>query len=90
VLKLSFVERLFQLNRKKLLSIPAFAAGYEYWRRMMDVIESLEAWKTARRLAKNAARSVRTHWLQFKRAQTSHRLQSRSLRYARSRGRRNY
>src|SRR6202011_1184611 len=39
VLKLSLVERLFQLNRKKLLSIPAFAAGYKYWRRMMDVIE---------------------------------------------------
>ena len=90
VLKLSFVERLFELNRKKLLSIPAFAAGYEYWRRMMDVIESLEAWKAARRLAKNAARSVRTRWLQFKRAKASHRLQSRSLRYARSRGRRNY
>jgi hypothetical protein len=85
VLKLSFVERLFQLNRKKLLSIPAFAAGYKYWRRMMDAIESLEAWKAARRLAKNA-----TRWLQFKRAQASLRLQSRSLRYARSRGRRNY
>src|ERR1700730_10969450 len=27
-LKLTFVERLFQLNRKKLLSIPAFASGY--------------------------------------------------------------
>jgi hypothetical protein len=80
VLKLSFVERLFQLNRKKLLSIPAFAAGYEYWRRMMDMIESLEAWKAARRLAKYAARSVRAHWLQFKRAQASHRPQFRWLR----------
>ena len=90
VVKLSLVERLFQLNRNKLLSIPAFAAGYEYWRRMMDAIESLEAWKASRRLAKNAARSVRTRWLQFKRAQASHRLQSRSLQYARSRGRRNY
>jgi hypothetical protein len=90
VLKLSFVERLFQLNRKKLLSIPAFAAGYKYWRRMIDVIESLESWKAARRLAKHAARSVRTHWLQFRRAQASHRLQDRSLRYARSWGRRNH
>jgi hypothetical protein len=90
VLKLSFVERLFQLNRKKLLSIPAFAAGYKYWRRMMDVVESLEVWKAARRLASNAARFVRTHWLEFKRARASHRLHYRSLRYAHSRGRRNY
>jgi hypothetical protein len=28
VLKLTFVERLFQLNRTKLLSIPAFSWGY--------------------------------------------------------------
>src|SRR3981189_943017 len=46
VLKLSWVERLFQLNRKKLLSIPAFATGYKYWRRMMDALKSLEVWKT--------------------------------------------
>jgi hypothetical protein len=90
VLKLSFVERLFQLNRRKLLSIPAFAAGYKYWRRMMDVVESLEVWKASRRLASNAARFVRTHWLEFKRARASHRLHFRSLRYAHSRGRRNY
>jgi hypothetical protein len=40
VLKLTFVEQLFQLNRAKLLSIPAFAWGYQYWRHMMDVVES--------------------------------------------------
>jgi hypothetical protein len=80
VLKLSFVERLFQLNREKLLSIPAFAAGYKYWRRMMDVLESLEVWKASRRLASHAVRVLRTRWLQFKRAQGSHRLQFRSLR----------
>jgi len=45
VLKLTFVERLFQLNRNKLLSIPAFAWGYQYWRHMMDVVESMEVWK---------------------------------------------
>jgi hypothetical protein len=80
VLKLSFVERLFQLNRKKLLSIPAFATGYKYWRRMMGVLESLEVWKASRRLASNAARFVRTRWLHFKRARGSYRLQLRSLR----------
>ena len=78
VLKLSFVERLFQLNRNKLLSIPAFAAGYRYWRRMMDVVESLEVWKASRRLASNAARFLRTRWLQFNRARGSYRLQFRS------------
>jgi hypothetical protein len=75
VLKLTCVERLFELNRKKLLSIPAFAAGYRYWRRMMDVIESLEVWKASRRLANRAAQIVRLRWLQLKRAQRSYRLQ---------------
>src|SRR6478672_10524559 len=59
VLKLTFVERLFQLNRNKLLSIPAFAWGYQYWRHMMDVIESLEVWRASRRLAADAARMFR-------------------------------
>jgi hypothetical protein len=74
VLKLTFVERLFQLNREKLLSIPAFAWGYQYWRHIMDVIESMEAWKAARRLAADAARMVRTRWSQFKRARRLSRL----------------
>jgi hypothetical protein len=65
VLKLTFVEQLFQLNRKKLLSIPAFASGYYYWRRMMDLVESMEAWKAARRLADNTAHLLRTRWLQL-------------------------
>ena len=74
VLKLTFVERLFQLNREKLLSIPAFAWGYQYWRRMMDAVESMEVWKTARRLAADAARMVRTRWSQYKRDQRLSRL----------------
>ena len=75
LLKLTCVERLFELNRKKLLSIPAFAFGYRHWRRMMDVIESLEIWKASRRLAKRAAHIVRMRWLSLKRAQRSYRLQ---------------
>jgi hypothetical protein len=74
VLKLTFVERLFQLNREKLLSIPAFAWGYQYWRHIMDVIESMEAWKAARRLAADAARMVRTRWSQYKHARRLFRL----------------
>jgi hypothetical protein len=68
VLKLTLVERLFHLNRKKLLSIPAFAWGYRYWRDMMDVVESMEVWRAARRLVANAAHMVRTRWLQLKQA----------------------
>jgi hypothetical protein len=64
VLKLTVVERLFQLNKKKLLSIPAFAWGYSYWRRMMDFLESTRAWRAARRAAIRAA--DRLHLLRIK------------------------
>jgi hypothetical protein len=74
VLKLTFVERLFQLNRNKLLSIPAFAWGYQYWRRMMDAVESMEVWKASRRLAANAAQMVRARRSQYKHAQRLSRL----------------
>ena len=66
VLKLTCVERLFHLNRTKLLSIPAFAWGYRYWRHMMDVVESLEVWKASRRLAHRTRQIVRSRWLQLK------------------------
>jgi len=59
VLKLTVVERLFQLNKKKLLSIPAFAWVYGYWRRMMDFLESTRAWRAARRMIRQAADRVR-------------------------------
>jgi hypothetical protein len=67
VLKLTFVEQLFQLNRKKLLSIPAVALGYHYWRQMMDLVEAMEVWKASRRLVESTARLLRARWLQFKR-----------------------
>ena len=66
VLKLTVVERLFHLNKRKLLSIPAFAWGYGYWRQMMDAVQSLEAWKVARRLAAKAKSLLRTHWQQLR------------------------
>lgn len=66
VVKLTLVERLFHLNRDKLLSIPAFAWGYRYWRRMMDTIKSLEVWQASRRLLLNAKTMVRRRWRQFK------------------------
>jgi hypothetical protein len=72
VLKLTFVEQLFQLNRKKLLSIPAFALGYRYWRQMMDLVESMEVWQASRRLVEKTAHLLRTRWLQFKRVHHFH------------------
>jgi hypothetical protein len=63
VLKLTLVDRLFQLNRAKLLSIPAFAWGYRYWRHMMDVVESLEVWKASKRMVRSVAQLVRKQWL---------------------------
>jgi hypothetical protein len=80
VLKLTCVERLFELNRTKLLSIPAFATAYGYWRRTMDALEAMEVWKMSRRLVDEAVRILRTRWLQFKRAKAVYRLQSRALR----------
>jgi hypothetical protein len=68
VLKLTFVERLFQLNREKLLSIPAFAYGYQYWRHMMKVVESMEVWRAPRRLAASVANMFRP-WAATKHAQ---------------------
>ncbi|HWX42055.1 MAG TPA: hypothetical protein VN345_12980, partial [Blastocatellia bacterium] len=59
------------LNREKLLSIPAFAWGYQYWRHMMDVVESMEVWKASRRLAADAARMFRARWIQYKRVHRS-------------------
>jgi hypothetical protein len=80
VVKLTCVERLFELNRTKLLSIPAFATAYGYWRRMMDALEAMEVWKMSRRLVDEAVRILRTRWLQFKRAKALYRLQFRALR----------
>jgi len=50
VLKLTVVERLFQLNKKKLLSFRVLAWCYEYWRRMIDFLESTKAWQVSRRM----------------------------------------
>ena len=70
VLKLTVVERLFQLNKEKLLSIPAFAWGYQYWRAMMDVVESLEVWKAARRLVAQVGNTWRAVFRQHQSAES--------------------
>jgi hypothetical protein len=79
VLKLTFVERLFHLNRTKLLSIPAFAWGYRYWRPVMDVVESLEVWKVSRQLAHRTGQFFQSRWLHFKAARRQPRSYDRAV-----------
>jgi hypothetical protein len=49
LLKLVFVERLFQLNRRKLLAIPAFAWCYVRVCAVREAIEASAIWRSARR-----------------------------------------
>ena len=78
VLKLILVERLFELNREKLLSIPAFAWGYGYWRQIMTLVESMEVWQASRRLVKTTGRVIRAAW--FRSTRKTHSF--RTVRYA--------
>jgi hypothetical protein len=66
ILKLVLVERLFSLNRDKLLSIPAFAWAYGKYRVVMDRLESMEAWQIVRRWSRVARLSIRRTLAQFK------------------------
>ena len=59
VLKLVLVERLFNVSRDKLMSIPAFAWACGKYRKAKDWFESFEVWQTVlhwRRLAQDAVR----------------------------------
>jgi hypothetical protein len=49
ILKLTLVERLFCINRDKLMSIPAFAWTYGKYRGAMKCITSMKAWQVVRR-----------------------------------------
>jgi hypothetical protein len=60
ILKLVLVERLFSINRDKLLSIPAFAWAYGKYRLAMDWLESTEAWRMVRRWSRIARFSIRS------------------------------
>jgi hypothetical protein len=61
ILKLTMVERLFQLNRNKLLSIRAFAWGYGYWRRIVDWVQALKAWQVMVVLKTRVAHGIRRY-----------------------------
>jgi len=62
LLKLVIVERLFQITRDKLMSIPAFAWAYARWKFVSEWLASTGIWRAARRLvikAKSACRRWR-------------------------------
>ena len=66
ILKLVLVERLFVLNRDKLLTIPAFASGYGKYRLARNWLESLETWQMVRRWSRMARLAIRGAMSQLK------------------------
>lgn len=66
ILKLVLVERLFSINRDKLLSIPAFAWAYGKYRLVWEWLESLEAWQLVRRWSRIARFSIRSTLAQLR------------------------
>jgi hypothetical protein len=59
ILKLVLVERLFVLNRDKLMSIAAFAWVYRQYRQVRERLQSTAAWQAVRRWSKIAHYAVR-------------------------------
>jgi len=59
VIKLTVVERFFQLNKKKLLSVTLFAWAYGYWRKIMDYLMSTAAWRASSRIFAEALEGIR-------------------------------
>lgn len=65
-LKLVLVERLFCINRDKLMSIRAFAWCYEKFQQSRSWITSVGAWRLARRAALIARRNTRRYLLEYR------------------------
>jgi hypothetical protein len=59
ILKLVLVERLFSINRDKLLSIPAFAWAYGKYRFVRGWLESSEAWQMVLRWNRRMRLTIR-------------------------------
>jgi hypothetical protein len=66
ILKLVLVERLFCLNRDKLMSIPAFAWAYGKYRMVRDWLEATEAWQMVRRWSRIAKLTIRNTFAELK------------------------
>jgi hypothetical protein len=66
ILKLVLVERLFSINRDKLLSIPAFAWAYGKYQFAKQWLESIEAWQMVRRWSRIARFAIRSSLSELK------------------------
>jgi len=66
ILKLVLVERLFCLNRDKLMSIPTFAWAYGKYRLAKDWLEATEAWQMVRRWSRIAQFTIRSYVAELK------------------------
>lgn len=66
ILKLVLVERLFSINRDKLLSIAAFAWAYGKYQLAKDWLESTEAWRMVRRWSRIARFAIRSALAQLR------------------------
>jgi hypothetical protein len=70
ILKLALVERLFSVNRDKLMSIPAFAWVYWKYSGAKDCVTSMKAWQVVRRWSLVAQYVIRSYALKLKAAQS--------------------
>ena len=67
LLKVIMVERLFDLNREKLLSIPAFAWCYARFRMVFAWLQSFEIWRATRRRFARVKQVIRSAFAGLKR-----------------------
>jgi hypothetical protein len=64
-IKIAIVERMFQMNRDKLMSIPAFAWAYNLVMPWLDYLRALPAWQAVLKryeAAKTAVRGLIARW----------------------------
>jgi hypothetical protein len=69
LLKLLFIERLFNVSRDKLMSIPVFAWCYDKFCQGQDWVVALQAWQLMRRWSFVAKHAIQRYVLEFKTAQ---------------------
>jgi hypothetical protein len=69
LLKLLIIERLFNVSRDRLMSIPAFAWCYDKFCQGQDWVISLQAWQLMRRSSFTAKRAVQRYVLEFRTTQ---------------------
>jgi hypothetical protein len=65
ILKLVLVERLFNISRDKLMSIPSFACAYWKYRAAKHYVTSMVAWQVARRWILTAQFVIRSFALKL-------------------------